>query len=209
VKIHRSRLDGFTRVPNETARDDRLSYHARGLLAEMLSRLDGWEESADAITARGRKARGDAAEGRRGTRAAMAELVAAGYVHRVRRRGPRGRWMTEVHVYDLPSTEVPDGGTSVRPGQIPVSAGGADVPPTGVPVSGTSNRRLTTEDSKKTKTGADEGEAGLQAEVECGPVRCDWCGFPVYPARAADARRRLGAVVCGQCETAAAERRPG
>src|SRR5688500_4818840 len=76
LRIRRSKpISGFTILPNDTLRDDRLSYAARGVLAELLSRPDKWETNADALSERARRNRGDiVGEGRRGMRAAFAEL---------------------------------------------------------------------------------------------------------------------------------------
>ena len=100
--IHRSQPERFVQVPNDTARDPRLSYLARGVLAEMLSRPDDWQDSADAIWRRGRRERGGAGEGRNVIRAAFAELEDAGYLLRVRRRRHSGQFGTELHLFDAP-----------------------------------------------------------------------------------------------------------
>jgi hypothetical protein len=101
VKIHRSEPDSrFTIIPDETLRDPRLSYLARGVLAEILTRPDNWVTTADAMWRRGRSERGKAGEGRGVLRAAFAELAGAGYLYRERRRLGRGRFTTELHVFD-------------------------------------------------------------------------------------------------------------
>jgi hypothetical protein len=120
LKIRRSRpADNFTILPNATLRDDRLTYCARGVLAELLSRPSGWETNADALSDRARRHRGDVVgEGRRGLRSAFAELEAAGYIIRRREKGERGRFVTVLEVYDIPqdrgtASGTPAGGTSV------------------------------------------------------------------------------------------------
>jgi hypothetical protein len=103
VIIHRSHPESqFVQIPNETIRDRRLSYLARGVLAELLSRPDNWQTSADALWRRGRSERGSAGEGRSVVRAAFTELEAAGYLYRARTRGERGRFVTVLHVFDAP-----------------------------------------------------------------------------------------------------------
>jgi hypothetical protein len=103
VEIHRSRPEsGFTIIPDAAVRDPRLSYLARGVLAEILSRPDDWATTADAIWRRARSERGKAGEGRGVVRGAFAELEAAGYLHRARRRRGRGRFITDLHVFDAP-----------------------------------------------------------------------------------------------------------
>jgi hypothetical protein len=110
MRIHRSRPGShFTMTPNETLRDQYLSYEARGVLAEILSYPDGWNTNADAIWHRAREERGERAEGRDAIRAAFAELEAAGYLERVRSHGGRGRIRTEIHVYDVSPGRTDDG----------------------------------------------------------------------------------------------------
>jgi hypothetical protein len=115
VKIHRSRPEArFTIIPDETLRDPRLSYNARGILGELLSRPGDWQTTADAITRVAARHRGREAEGRRKIARAFAELERARYLRRVRTRGPGGKFATEVHVYDRPydageATGIPGG----------------------------------------------------------------------------------------------------
>jgi hypothetical protein len=116
MKIHRSHpRERFTIIPNETLRDERLSYLARGVLAELLSRPDDWQTTADALWRRGRHARGPAGEGRAGLRAAFAELEACGYLKRIRRRAIGGRIATDMHVYDVPAGHTDDHPSGHRP----------------------------------------------------------------------------------------------
>ncbi|MGW2113750.1 hypothetical protein [Streptomyces zhihengii] len=114
LKIRRSKPAGnFTILPNELLRDDRLSYCARGVLAELLSRPSGWETNADALSDRARRHRGDVVgEGRRGLRSAFAELEAAGYMVRRKEKGERGRFVTVLEVYDVPQLRGTARGTS-------------------------------------------------------------------------------------------------
>ena len=78
---------GWTPIPNETARDKRISRRALGLLVELLSYPSGWDSTADSLSAKGR-------EGREATRTAMRELETAGYVVHVRYSPGRGLWRT-------------------------------------------------------------------------------------------------------------------
>ncbi|MFF2852638.1 hypothetical protein ACFVT5_41055 [Streptomyces sp. NPDC058001] len=146
LKIRRSRpADNFTILPNATLRDDRLTYCARGVLAELLSRPEGWETNADALSDRARRHRGDVVgEGRRGLRSAFAELEAAGYIIRRKEKAARGRFVTVLEVYDIPQDRGTARGTS---------AGGTSVSATSV--SGTSSR---SSDGRST----DEEDAGDQ-----------------------------------------------
>jgi hypothetical protein len=114
MKIRRSRPEAnFTIIPNATLRDDRLSYCARGVLSELLSRPNGWETNADALSDRARRQRGDVVgEGRRGLRAAFKELEAAGYMSRRKEQGEKGRFITVLEVFDTPQDRGTGHGTS-------------------------------------------------------------------------------------------------
>ena len=149
MRIHRSRPGKhFTQIANAVLRDDRLSYAARGVLCELLSRPDGWDVNADALAAEAQAKRAKCGEGRRPMRGIFAELTAAGYLTRTRYRSADGRVVTELHLYDQPQgpgcTDVPPPGMPEPPAVSPVSPVGTDVPPTDVPPSGTSNRTRST-----------------------------------------------------------------
>lgn len=114
LKIRRSKpAANFTILPNELLRDDRLTYCARGVLAQLLSRPSGWETNADALSERARRHRGDVVgEGRRGLRAAFAELERTGYVVRRKEKEANGRFVTVLEVYDIPQDRGTSRGTS-------------------------------------------------------------------------------------------------
>ncbi len=151
MRIRRSRpAANFTQIPNSTLRDQRLSYLARGVLGELLSRPDQWTTTADELARTARRERGQQGEGRRRLRDAFGELVSAGYMRRGRERDPAtGRLSTVLTV-----TDVPDAGTSVPPAETSICPGGTDVPLTGVPVGGTSLRTRGEEHGEK-NTGKD------------------------------------------------------
>jgi hypothetical protein len=91
-------------VPRPLALDERLSYAARGLLADILSRPDGWEANADELSRAARRARGETlGEGRRAIRMLFAELEGAGYVRRLRLRASSGEFITTLEVTDVPN----------------------------------------------------------------------------------------------------------
>lgn len=103
---------GWTEIQNDTLRDARLSFRARGVLARLLSNADGYRMTAHELSAE------SPAEGRQAVLTALRELREAGYIVQRRLQGDRGQWRTETFVYDIPqSTEVrlPDpGSTEVR-----------------------------------------------------------------------------------------------
>jgi hypothetical protein len=101
--IHRSYPESqFVIIPNATLRDDRLSYLARGVLAEMLSRPDDWSVRSDAIWRHAQAERGKDGEGRDALRRSFTQFELAGYLYRERRRAGRGRFVTELHLFDSP-----------------------------------------------------------------------------------------------------------
>lgn len=86
---------GWVPVPNETARDKRISRRALGLLVELLAYPSGWDNTADSLSAKGR-------EGREATRSAMRELESAGYVVQVRYSAGGGLWRTAAFAGSMP-----------------------------------------------------------------------------------------------------------
>lgn len=107
MRIHRHPGLPHTRMPNSAARDTRLSWKARGLLAFILSHTDeGWTIDADWLATQG-------PDGRSAILAGLKELVAHGYMVRRRVRADRGRWVTEVDVYDHPPHVDNPGDTTV------------------------------------------------------------------------------------------------
>lgn len=103
MKVHRSRhTEHFTILPNAALRDERLSYRARGVLMELLSRPEDWQATADALSRTAKKQRGKKGEGRDAMRGAFAELKAAGYIVATKGEGESGTHTTELYVYDVP-----------------------------------------------------------------------------------------------------------
>ncbi|MFF8773224.1 hypothetical protein [Kitasatospora sp. NPDC015120] len=114
MHIHRSaHTRNFTVLPNCVLQNRQLSYTARGLLADLLSRPDGWRED-------GRHMADTSPQGRGAVRKALKELADAGYYRVEKVRLPDGTLRSEAHVYDTPQL--------VRPGVTLPASGG---PPTG------------------------------------------------------------------------------
>jgi hypothetical protein len=96
MQIHRSRhTRGFTVLPNAVLQDRRLSYTARGLLADLLSRPDGWRED-------GRHMADTSPQGRHAVAKALRELARFGYYRVERVRRADGTFTSQAHVYDVP-----------------------------------------------------------------------------------------------------------
>lgn len=101
MQIHRIRpTRGFTVLPNAILQDRRLSYTARGLLADLLSRPDGWSED-------GRRMADSSPQGRIAVTKALRELTAFGYYRVIKTRRADGTFVSEAHVYDTPQGAMP------------------------------------------------------------------------------------------------------
>jgi hypothetical protein len=98
----------FTQIPNAWLRDNRLSYKARGLLAELMSHSVGFEVSIKRLASKG-------VDGRDSIASAISELEAIGYLKREQLRNLDGTlastlWTTkdpEAPWTDFPSTANP------------------------------------------------------------------------------------------------------
>ena len=95
--------DRFVMIANEALENDGLTWRARGVLAYLLSRPEGWSTSAERLAAMSPKGK----EGRDAMRAVLNELEAAGYIRREKTQDSRGRWATTLVVYDYPEPPVP------------------------------------------------------------------------------------------------------
>ncbi|MFJ3790437.1 hypothetical protein [Kitasatospora sp. NPDC090091] len=110
MQIHRSaHARNFTVLPNVLLQDRRLSFTARGLLADLLSRPDGWRED-------GRQMADTSPHGRGAVRRTLRELTDAGYYRVERVRMPDGTLRSEAHVYDTPQLRRPPGDDPPDPG---------------------------------------------------------------------------------------------
>lgn len=97
----------FTMLPNEMVFDDRLSFLARAVLAELIARPPGWQTTADRMADAAKRARGARAESKRAFRMAFAELEEHGYMIRKKSRVPKGQpgggdFVTILTVYAVP-----------------------------------------------------------------------------------------------------------
>ncbi|MDH6134197.1 hypothetical protein P3T37_003599 [Kitasatospora sp. MAA4] len=101
MRVHRNaHMRNFTVLPNSLLQDRRLTYTARGLLADLLSRPDGWRED-------GRHMADSSPQGRGTIRKALKELTEAGYYRVEIIRMPDGTVRSEAHVYDTPQLAIP------------------------------------------------------------------------------------------------------
>nr|BFD92542.1 hypothetical protein KitaXyl93_39020 [Kitasatospora sp. Xyl93] len=119
MRVHRTEhVRSFTVLPNGLLQDRRLSYTARGLLADLLSRPDGWRED-------GRHMADTSPQGRGAIRKALKELAEAGFYRVDKIRMPDGTIITETHVYDTPQLALP---SVPRPVSGEATTGRAGVP---------------------------------------------------------------------------------
>lgn len=86
-------------IANEALENSDLTWRARGVLAYLLSRPEGWSTSAERLAGQSPKGK----EGRDAMRSVLTELEAAGYIVRERVQDARGRWSTGMVVYDFPA----------------------------------------------------------------------------------------------------------
>jgi hypothetical protein len=123
MQIHRSRhTRGFTVLPNAVLQDRRLSYTARGLLVDLLSRPDGWRED-------GRKMADSSPQGRHAVAKALRELTAYGYYLVERVRHADGTFSSHAHVYDMPRGAETEAPGPMNPGPGSVAAGDSGAHP--------------------------------------------------------------------------------
>ena len=102
--IRSPRLESnFSVISNSVIRDNRLSYRARGVLLEILSRPDNWRVSGDSLARSGK-------EGRDAILTALKELRDCGYIRTVVERMPNGTFETKNFVFDTPQDVVPNPG---------------------------------------------------------------------------------------------------
>lgn len=121
MRVHRSaHVRDFTVLPNSVLQYRRLSYTARGLLADLLSRPDGWRED-------GRHMADTSPQGRGAIRRALKELTDAGFYRVEKIRMPDGTIRSEAHVYDTPQLGPPSASPPASGGPAAGSAVGSVV----------------------------------------------------------------------------------
>ena len=127
----------FTQIPNAWLRDSRLSYKARGILAELLSHAKGFTVSRDRMARLSK-------EGKDAISSGIAELEAHGYLRRQQTRLPNGTLGPTLWVTQDPENRMD---TAVEPlADYPAAVDPAAVDPH------TKNNILENNNSKNTKT---------------------------------------------------------
>ncbi|MFJ4680880.1 hypothetical protein [Kitasatospora sp. NPDC088783] len=121
MRVHRSaHARNFTVLPNAVLQYRQLSYTARGLLVDLLSRPDGWRED-------GRQMADSSPQGRKAVYQALRELARAGFYRVEKNRLPDGTVVSENHVYDTPQLPPLPGVTFPGSG-APATTGGEALP---------------------------------------------------------------------------------
>lgn len=90
----------YVTLDSRAVNDRRMSFRARGILAWLLEKPDGWTVNATAISNAGK-------EGRDAVRAALDELEGGGYLVRSKYRDAGGVWRTEAVIYEHPDCSQP------------------------------------------------------------------------------------------------------
>mgnify|MGYP001355594777 CR=1 FL=1 len=129
IRAAKGDADRYARIMNSTLQDRRLSLRARGLLALVLSMPPSWEHSAEKVAAETR-------EGVDAVRAALRELVEAGYARLQAMRGRDGRMVSRWYFWEVPADAAsPD---AKNPDPVPPDAilPGAGQPGAGQPGAG-------------------------------------------------------------------------
>lgn len=100
MRIHRTHhARGFTVLPNALLQDRRLSFTARGILVDMLSRPKDWSED-------GRRMADTSPQGRTAVAKALRELVSFGYYRVEKIRRADGAFISVAHVFDTPQLPI-------------------------------------------------------------------------------------------------------
>ena len=99
--IRLPKVEKYFAVDNALFSDERLSWEARGLMGYLLSKPDDWQVRLHDLQARG-------PAGEYKIRRMLAELRAAGYIHRRRIKRADGTFGWVTTIFESPSLSTPD-----------------------------------------------------------------------------------------------------
>lgn len=162
--VRAPRTARFTTLSNDLIEDSRLSFKARGLLAYLLSRPDGWQTDAHRLAARG-------PDGRAAILSGLKELENASYLKRTRSQDEHGRWTTACEVFDTP--------TEVRFSDV--GSPNSGLPNSGSPNAGRPNSKSKTETKTDTVPPNPPTVVGRDSEHHGQHTRCRACGTAGRP----------------------------
>ena len=95
--IRGKRNTNYTILSNVGLEDSRLPFRAKGLLAYLLSKPDGWSVSDRHLATVG-------PDGRDAVQTALRDLEKHGYLVRRRENGAGGKWIHHSYIYDEPQS---------------------------------------------------------------------------------------------------------
>ena len=165
MAIRRGHLpaDNFVMVPNAWARDESLSWPARGMLTYLLSHRPGWETSVAQLVHKG-------PAGRDAVMVILQDLEAHGYLKRTQQRGERGRLgSTDYDVVD-------PAGTSSPQSDSPSTVGPTTVGPTTVDPH--PKKTSSSEDHEEKKTIKTSSSAGAAVASDQDAFDEWWAAYP-------------------------------
>jgi hypothetical protein len=99
MSIQRVPVVPFAQIANETLREKRLSFRARGILAMVLSNVGEWQASRNWIVSM------TSGEGKAAIQTALNELTELGYRRVVKEKDSNGRFQTVTEWFHFPHTE--------------------------------------------------------------------------------------------------------
>ena len=94
-RVAKNKDNPYVMINKSVFDDERLSWRAKGLMGYLLSKPDDWKIVESDLVKRSK-------EGRDAVRAAIRELIAAGYIVRKQTREDGKFSSTEYHVYESP-----------------------------------------------------------------------------------------------------------
>jgi len=160
---------GYLQILNAVIRDYRVSWRARGLLAELLSYPEGYETTVDELVKKAKRSGGNV-EGRDSMRTAARELKNVGYIVETKHQNELGQWITELEVTDDPMYDLLAPGNDVSAGRADDGIPGVGFPGVGKPAVGKPGVNKKTEKKTEKKEG-EEGDAHAGASPD--PIQSD------------------------------------
>lgn len=155
--FHTVKTDQYTVIENATLRDPDLSFRATGLLAFLLSLPSNWSTNITHLSDSKR-------EGRDAVKAALSELMEAGYVKKFQEHGDDGKFLSsEMFVRESTNIPWPDEPLTEKPSTVNPST---EKPSTVNPLLQKKDNTKELVEQSKEKTNSETLELELEIEVE-------------------------------------------